>query len=176
MNSWPEDCGNAIDRFLLRVRPRSRGTVSVYRCILAEFQRFVQLCASDTAISQSAIEEWLHRCALRWPEHYVLHRARVVDRFLDFLASEGFISSNPLAQLRLSFGQRVGTPIVRALLSPDPVQALEALKPLPRFASVHGAFMSSHIELKRASGYRYNTQASSVVLHSVWNLTDCWRG
>ncbi|CAN7479393.1 tyrosine-type recombinase/integrase [Variovorax paradoxus] len=160
MNAQLADSGAAIDRFLLHVHPRSRGTVNVYRCILVEFQRHVQRCPRNTAICQSTIESWLRGCASRWPEHYVLHRARVVDRFLDFLASEESIPSNPLAQLRLNFGQRVGTPIVRALLSPDPAQALEALKPLPRFASVYGAFMRTHIELMRARGYRYDTQAS----------------
>ena len=163
MNAQLADGGAAIDRFLLHVHPRSRDTVNGYRCILVEFQRHVQLCPRDIAICQSTIESWLHGCASRWPEHYVLHRARVVDRFLDFLAAEESIPSNPLAQLRLNFGQRVGTPVVRALLSPDPAQALEALKPLPQFASVHGAFMRSHIELMRASGYRYNTQTSSFL-------------
>ena len=163
MNAQLADSGAAINRFLLQVNPRSRDTVNGYRCILAEFQRHVQLCPRNTAICQSTIESWLHGCASRWPEHYVLHRARVVDRFLDFLASEESIPSNPLAKLRLNFGQRVGTPIVRALLSPDPAQALEALKPLPQFASAHGAFMRSHIELMRASGYRYNTQTSSFL-------------
>jgi integrase len=177
MNAQLEDNGAAINRFLLHVRPRSRDTVNAYRCILVEFQRFVQLCPRDTAISQSAIKAWLRRCALRWPEHYVLHRARVVDRFLDFLATEGSIPSNPLAQLRLSVGQRDGTPIVRALLSPDPAQALETLKPLPRFASVHGAFMRSHVQLMRTNGYRYNTQASSFLrfdrfLQGRCDLTD----
>lgn len=157
------DSGAAINRFLSTLHPRSRDTVNVYRCILVEFQRHVQQCPRNTAICQSTIESWLHGCASRWPEHYVLHRARVVDRFLDFLAAQESIPSNPLAQLRLSFGQRVGTPIVRALLSPDPAQALEALRPLPQFASVHGAFMRSHIELMRASGYRYNTQVSSFL-------------
>lgn len=163
MNAQLADGGAAIDRFLLRVRPRSRDTVNGYRCILVEFQRHVQLCPRNTAICQSTIESWLRGCASRWPEHYVLHRARVVDRFLDFLAAEESIPANPLAQLRLNFGQRVGTPIVRALLSPDPARALEALKPLPQFASLHGAFMRSHIDLMRTSGYRYNTQASGFL-------------
>lgn len=163
MNTHLADGGAAIDRFLLHVHPRSRDTVNGYRCILAEFQRHVQLCPRNTAICRSTIESWLRGCTSRWPEHYVLHRARVVDRFLDFLAAEQSIPSNPFSQLRLRFGQRVGTPIVRALLSPDPAQALEALKPLQQFASVHGAFMRSHIELMQTSGYRYNTQASSFL-------------
>ena len=84
MNVQLADSGAAINRFLSHVHPRSRDTVNSYRCILVEFQRHVQLCPRNTAICQTTIESWLHGCASRWPEHYVLHRARVVDRFLDF--------------------------------------------------------------------------------------------
>jgi integrase/recombinase XerD len=177
MRAWPEDGGAAISRYLLHVHPRTRNTVHVYRCTLAQFQRFVQRCQPDTAMCQSGIEAWLHECASRWPMHFVLHRARVVDRFLDFLASEGSIPSNPLAQLRLGYGQRAGTPIVRALLSSDPARALEALRPPPRFASFLGEFMRAHIERMRAIGYRYNTQEASFLrfdrfLQSRLDLTD----
>lgn len=163
MRTWPDDNGDAINRHVQQLRPRSRDTAKVYRCILLGFQRFVQQRRLDTPSCQSVIEAWLRDRAMRWPMHFVLHRARVVDRFLDFLASEGSIPSNPLAQLRHSYGQRAGTPIVRALLSPDPAQALEALRPPPRFASFLGGFMCAHIELMRAIGYRYNTQAASFL-------------
>jgi hypothetical protein len=146
MRSWPDDNGDAINRHVQRLRPRSRDTATVYRCILLGFQRFVQQRHLDAPACQPVIEAWLRDRALRWPMHLVLHRARVVDRFLDFLASEGSIPGNPLAQLRLSYGQRAGTSIVRALLSPDPAQALEALRPPPRFGSVLGGLMSAHIE------------------------------
>lgn len=163
MRVWPEHNGDAINRHVQQLHLRNRDTGNVYRCILLDFQRFVQQCPLGTAVNQAILEAWLHDRATHWPMHLVLHRARVVDRFLDFLASEEAIPSNPLAQLRASYGQRVGTPIVRALLSPDPGLALEALRPLPQFASFLGSFMREHVELMRSIGYRYNTQAASFL-------------
>jgi integrase/recombinase XerD len=160
MRTWPDDNGDAINRHVQQLCPRNRGTFKVYRCILLGFQRFVQQCPLGTAVSQAMVEAWLRERATHWPMHLVLHRARVVDRFLDFLASEGSIPSNPLAQLRVRYGQRVGAPIVRALLAADPAQALEAQRPLPRFASFLGRFMCDHVELMRAVGHRYDTQAA----------------
>jgi integrase/recombinase XerD len=49
---------------------------------------------------------------------------------------------------------------VRALLAADPAQALEALRPLPRFGSFLGDFMCRHVEHMRAIGHRYDTQAA----------------
>ena len=76
MRTWPEDNGDAIKRHLQQLRPRNRGTVRVYRCILLGFQRFVQLkCSGCTAISPAMIEAWLRERAERWPVHLVIHRA-----------------------------------------------------------------------------------------------------
>jgi integrase/recombinase XerD len=163
MRVWPEHNGDAINRHVQQLHLHNRDTGNVYRCILLGFQRFVLQCPLGTAVNQAILAAWLHDRATHWPMHLVLHRARVVDRFLDFLASEESIPSNPLAQLRASYGQRVGTPIMRALLSPDPELALEALRPLPQFASFLGSFMREHIELMRSIGYRYNTQAASFL-------------
>lgn len=159
MRAWPEDNGEAINRHVQQLHPRSRDTAKVYRCILLGFQRFVQRCPLATSVSPATVEAWLHERATQWPKHLVLHRARVVDRFLDFLATEGSIPSNPLAQLRSRYAQRATAPIARALLEADPAQALEALRPLPRFTSFLGAFMRDHVDLMRAIGHRYDTQA-----------------
>jgi len=160
MIAWPEDNSDAIERHVRRLRPLSLGTVRVYRCILLGFQRFVQQSGCVAAISSATIEAWLRDRSERWPMHLVLHRARIVDRFLDFLASEGSIPSNPLEQLRVHFGQRAGTPIVRALLAADPLQALEAQRPVPRFASFHGPFMQEHVERMQTLGYRYAAETA----------------
>lgn len=177
MRTWPDDDGDAVNRHLQQLHPRNRVTANVYRCILLGFQHFVKRYRSDTSVNRAIIESWLHERATRWPTHLVLHRARVVDRFLDFLASEESIAGNPLAQLRVCYGQRTTAPIARALLAADPVQALEALRPLPRFASFLGRFMSEHVELMRAIGHRYDTQAASLLrfdrfLQGRSDLTD----
>jgi integrase/recombinase XerD len=157
MNAWPDDNGDAIQRHVRQLRPRNGGTVRVYRCILLGFQRFVQECGA-TAVSPATIEAWLRDRANCWPMHLVLHRARIVDRFLDFLASEGSIQDNPLEKLRVRCGQGAGAPIVRALLAADSALALEAQRPLPRFASFLGPCMREHVQRMQTIGYRYATE------------------
>ena len=70
-----------------------------------------------------------------WPLHLVMHRARLGDRFLDWLVSGGYIVVNPLAELRGEYRQHSTAPIVRALADPDPAAALEKLRKLPPFGS-----------------------------------------
>jgi integrase len=86
----------------------------------------------------------------------VMLRARLVDRFLDWEVEKGALLGNPLAELRKEYHQRATTPIVRALLSADFQNALETLRPLPRFGSFLGPLMSEYLDLKRAMGYRYD--------------------
>lgn len=159
MNTWPDTDVDAINRYLQQLRPRSTETLKVYRCILSGFQRFVMKQQPDTVLRQSTIAIWLGERAVQWQRHIVLHRARIVDRFLDFLVSTGSIPSNPFAELRIRCSQRTTAAIVRALLADEPEVAIEALKPIPQFASFLGESMRHHINLMRAIGYRYNTQA-----------------
>ena len=159
MKTWPDADGGAVNRLLQQLQPRSTETQKVYRCILLGFQRFVMKDPANTAQHQSTIEAWLHERAACWPMHIVFHRARVVDRFLDFLVSEGTIPRNPIAELRSRCGQRTTAAVVRALLAEAPEAAIEALKPMPQFASFLGDVMRHHIDLMHAIGYRYSTQA-----------------
>lgn len=160
MRTWPDDNGDAIERHIQQLRPRNRGTIRVYRCILLGFQNFVKHCNDSAAISPATIEAWLHNRIECWPRHLVLHRARIVDRFLDYLASERSIPGNPFEQLRVRYGQRAGAPIMRALLAADSAQALEAQRPLPRFASFLGSFMREHVERMQVLGHRYGTETA----------------
>lgn len=160
MRTWPDADDGSINRHLQQLQLRCLRTPNVYRCILVGFQRFVMGHKCETSVDQSTIEAWLHDRATQWPVHLVLHRTRIVDRFLDFLASERSIPANPLLQLRVRYGQRTTTPIVRALLAANPEEALEMLRPLPRFASFLGEMLRHHIDLMRALGQRYDTQAA----------------
>ena len=131
-------------------------TVRVYRCILNGFQRFVTDQASDRTISRESIREWLNDRIQVWPFHLVAHRARLVDRFLDWRVINGTLASNPLAKLKEEYGQQMTTPLVRALLSPDSEAALEALRPAPHFGSFLGPMMREHVEFMKVIGYRYD--------------------
>ena len=84
---------------------------------------------------------WLQDRILAWPLHLVMHRARLVDRFLDWLVADGYIVANPLANLRAEYRQHSTAPIVRALATPDSDGALEGLRRLPLFGSHLGPAM-----------------------------------
>lgn len=158
MNSWPDVDRGAISRHLRQLRLRTSHTVRVYRGLLAGFQRLVEQHACGGTVDLAIVEEWLRERAGRCKENRLAGHARIVDRFLDFLADERLIAANPLAQLRAQYGLRGTPPIVRALLSADPHKALEAVRRLPPFASFLGDFLRSHAELMRALGRQYSTQ------------------
>jgi integrase len=152
-----------IDRFIRTLRLRSADSVPVYRCILRHFQRFVADQSAPTPVSQDTMRRWLDARRRDLPVPLVYHRARLVDRFLDWLVAAHAIPSNPLADLRREYGQRTTTPIVRALLTPNPDAALEALRPLPPFGSSLGPVLEAHISRMRALGRRYDTDAARLL-------------
>jgi site-specific recombinase XerD len=135
----------------------------VYLCTLNGFERFVAARGEDSVISQETIQEWLKDRSRSWRSHLVTHRARIVDRFLDWKVKQGALLKNPIGELRKEFEKRTTAPIVRALLSPDFETALEELRPVPRFGSFLGLMMREHLELKKSMGYRYN-------VHEQWML------
>jgi hypothetical protein len=138
-------------------------TPKVYRSVLKGFQRFVADQGDGERISRETIRQWLNDRILVWPFHLVAHRARLVDRFLDWLVSKGTLKSNPLAELRTEYGQRTTTPVVRALLNADFPSALDALRPAPRFGSFLGPTMREHIAFMKALGYRYKVHEERMV-------------
>lgn len=160
MRTWPDDDGDTINHYLQRMSFRCPRTPVVYRCILLGFQRFAMRQQNETPVGQQTLKAWLNDRAAHWPARLVIHRARIVDRFLDFLAEQGSIPTNPLAQLRHTYGQRTSPPVVRALLTSDPMRALELLRPLPRLASFIGDLLRDHIHLMHSLGYQYETQAA----------------
>ncbi len=135
----------------------------VYRTILNEFYRFVTKRVKNGRLSEKVIREWLQARLRVWPFHLVAHRARLVDRYLDWAVQKCGPAENPLATLRKKYSQRTTTPVVRALLSPDPVAALKALRPAPRFGSFLGPLMREHLTLMRTMGYRYNVHERDML-------------
>jgi integrase len=159
MRTWPDRDGSAIGRYLRQRRLRHPQTPKTYRRVLRGFQDVVKRCErSSSRVSQQTLETWLHERGAEWSASTVLHRACIVDRFLDFLVREGTITSNPVAELRTKYCVKGSETILRALLAPKPDSAMEALRQLPRFGSVLGELMSNHIALMRTRGFRYDTQ------------------
>jgi integrase/recombinase XerD len=160
VKTWPDTDGSTINRYLDQLRLRCPISPIYYRQALHSFQDAVvsHQCAFRR-INREVIEAWMRERAAHWPDSTLLHRSRIVNRFLDFLAQEGFIDSNPVADLRAEYSVKSSKAILRALLASDPNTALEALRRCPPFGSVLGDLMRNHIALMRTRGFRYETQS-----------------
>lgn len=159
MKPWPDTDGSAITRYLRQLRLRCPISPIYYRQALCDFQEVVvRHQCPPLQVSREALEAWLRERATLWPMSTLLHRARIVNRFLDFLVQEELIASNPVADLRAQYCVKCSKPILRALLAPEPDRALEVLRQFPPFGSVLGDLMRDHIALMRTRGFRYETQ------------------
>ena len=160
MKTWPDTDGSAIDRYLRQLRLRCPISPIYYRQALRSFQEVVvrHQCAPPGE-PRSARKHGCASVLCTGLYQRCSHRARIVNRFLDFLVQEGWIASNPVADLRAEYCVKSSKAILRALLAPDPDEALEALRQFPPFASVLGDLMRDHIALMRTRGFRYETQA-----------------
>ena len=159
MRPLPLEDQEDIRHYLKTLRLRHAKTPIIYACILRGFRRFVIEHSPRGSVSVEVMRAWLEARILRWPLHIVFHRARLIDRFMDWMVACGRAPSNPLQELRYHYGQRATTPIVRALLSADSAVALEQLRPLQAFGSVLGPRMKAHVELMRSLGHRYDVYA-----------------
>lgn len=160
MKTWLDTDASIINHYLSQLRLRCPTTPIYYRQTLRSFQELMNRREHQAPqVSRDDLEGWLRERAVHWPESTVLHRARIVNRFLDFLVKEGLIASNPVADLRTAYCVKSSQAILRAMLAPDPDQALEALRQFPPFGSVLGDLMCRHIALMRSRGFRYDTQA-----------------
>ena len=103
---------------------------------------------------QQALQAWLRELASRWATSTLLHRARIIDRFLDHLLATGAIDHNPVEALREACHIKQRMPIWRALISCNPEQALARLRQPKPFGSVLGEVMAEHIAMMRRRGYK----------------------
>ncbi len=141
----------------LRLIPHAR---SVYAQVLHDFQVVAE---RRRTIDRKTLEAWLREWGKHWQPSTLLHRARIVDRFLDHLVEKELITSNPIAVLRSELSVKQSRPIWQALASRKPDQALEALRRPKPFGSVLGEIMREHVERMRKRGYRDTTQAASFL-------------
>ena len=158
--------GATPENYVRELCLRSPVSSQVYLSILNGFQRFVAEKSENESASQTTIRQWLKDRTLAWPFHIVTDRARLVDRFLDWRVNNRALTSNPFADLRAEYGQRTTTPVVRALLNPNPEAALEALRPLPRFGSFLGPVM-------RESDLVLTHQRGSYARDAAWTMPGC---
>jgi integrase len=93
----------------------------------------------------------------------LLHRTRIVDRFLDHLVKTKAIDRNPVTTLREACNIKQSMPVWRALASHNPGKALAELRRPQPFGSVLGEVLAEHVTLMRNRGYKYTSQSARLL-------------
>jgi len=155
VTNWPDKNEALLDAFL-REHGYASHSVWGYRSMLRHFQRFVS--ARKQQLSQGMLRAWLKAGAAQTSLPYVIDRAVFVKRFLDWLVQRGAVVANPFTHLRDRYDCRSTAAIARALLDPHPAEALEALRPEPRYGSHLGSLIREHVERMRTLGFRYRNE------------------
>lgn len=155
MRGWPEDGDEIIEHYIARLPLNYAITPIYYRQALNSFR---QVALRFGATDRQALEYWLRERGEVWARSTVQNRARIVARFLDALANDRRIESNPISNLRRDYNASSDTGVIRALMAPDPNQALEVLRQPQPFESSLGELMRDHVERMQRRGYRYEAQ------------------
>ena len=154
MGFWPDKDEALLKQFVEQLK-LSRYD-SAYRSHLRSFQRFLSWQSPSRVLTQATLRDWLRERLKQSPLRLVVHQGQLVNRFFDWLVACGAVASNPLAELRHEYGCRSTAAIVRALVSPQPNEALEALRPLPRYGSHLGGIIREHVQRMQTLGLRYD--------------------
>jgi len=149
---WPDREERLLNQFLAQLGYAPKNLWG-YRSMLRHFQRFVS--KQEQPLGIQALRSWLQASASESTSRFVVDRACFVKRFLDWLVERGLVASCPFTELRERYQCQSTSAIVRALLEPKPMEALEALRPQPRYASHLGPLMCEHVARMRFLGLRY---------------------
>jgi integrase/recombinase XerD len=123
MSAWPHTDDRVIGRHLDHLRLRHPNSLVYYRQALRSFQEAVRRHQrSPRKVDRKSLEAWLRERAAHWPQSTLLHRAGIVNRFLDFLVREELIASNPIADLRAEYRARSDKAILRLSAQPIPIR------------------------------------------------------
>jgi integrase len=152
---WPDPNRATIDRYVASLDLRSMKSRTCYRQVLYGFQ---DVAERHEALDQEVLLAWLKESANRRATSTLLHRTRIVDRFLERLVEISAIECNPVVALRDECNKKQCMPIWRALASRNPEQALAELRQPKPFGSVLGEMMAEHVVMMRRRGYKYTSQ------------------
>ncbi len=152
---WPDPDRATIGRYVASLDLRSMKSRTCYRQVLHGFQ---DIAERHEVLGQEVLLAWLRESAIRRASSTLLHRTRIIDRFLEHLLETGAIGHNPVEALRKTCHIKRCMPVWRALASSDPEQALAELHQPRPFGSVLGNIMAEHVALMRRRGYKYTSQ------------------
>ncbi|WP_287114649.1 tyrosine-type recombinase/integrase [Mesorhizobium sp.] len=119
---------------------------------------FQDVAERHEVLGQEMLLAWLRESAIRRAPSTLLHRTRIIDRFLERLVEIGAIEHYSIVALRDECNIKQCMPIWRALASRDPEQALAELRQARPFGSVLGEMMAEHVAMMRRRGYKYTSQ------------------
>lgn len=163
---WPDPDRTTIGRYVASLDLRSMKSRTCYRQVLHGFQ---DVAERYEALDQEVLLAWLRESAIRRAASTLLHRTRIIDRFLERLVELGAIERSPVAALRDECNIKQCMPIWRALASRDPERALAELRQPRPFGSVLGEMMAEHVAMMRRRGYKYTSQPL-LLLRFDWFL------
>ena len=155
ISRWPDSDRTRIGSYVASLDLRDLKSRTCYQQVLHSFQDAVE---RHGLLDQQALQAWLRELASRWATSTLLHRTRIIDRFLDHLVATGAIDHNPVEGLRQACHIKQSMPIWRALISCNPEQALATLRQPKPFGSVLGEVMAEHVAMMRRRGYKYTSQ------------------
>ncbi|WP_237273605.1 hypothetical protein [Sulfitobacter sp. M22] len=123
---------------------------------------FQDVAEGHNELGQDVLVAWLRVSAECWSTTTLLHRTRIVDRFLDHLLKNETIDCNPVTALREACNIKQCMPVWRALASRNPEQTLAELRQPQPFGSVLGEVIAQHVALMRNRGYKYSSQSARL--------------
>lgn len=162
-----------VDRYIDQLNGVKPVTKVLAGYSLRPFQAFVIDQQIDGVISVETLRQWMQNRIEVWTFDCLMHRLYIVERFLDWLVQGQLLPSNPLGELRQTYGKRNRRLIVQALLSPEPQKELDRLHPLPRFASHLGDAMKAHLDRMRTLGYRYEREEHHLLQFDQYLQRRC---
>jgi integrase/recombinase XerD len=152
---WPDPDRVIIGRYVASLDLHSMKSRACYAQVLHGFQ---DVAERYEALDQEVLLAWLRKSAVRRAPSTLLHRTRIVDRFLERMLEMGAVHHDPVAALRDECNIKQCMPIWRALASRNPEEALAKLRQPKPFGSVLGEMMAEHVAMMRRRGYKYTSQ------------------
>ena len=125
---WPDPDRMTIDHYLASLGLRSMKSRACYRQVLHSFQ---DVAERHCELGEDVLIAWLRVSAECWAATTLLHRTRIIDRFLDHLVKTEAIDRNPVTALREACNINQCMPVWRALAARNPEKALAELPPAP---------------------------------------------
>lgn len=157
MPDWPTQDETLIKQFVNQLNLACYS--APYRSLLRQFQRFVAQRSPKPTFSEAVLRAWLRDQVKTAPLPLAVHRGQLVNRFLDWLAAQGSIAANPIAELRRKYECHSSAAVLRALAGDQPRKVLESLRPPPRYGSHLGRIMREHVDRMRTRGLRYRHES-----------------